>query len=84
MFPETHFVAYGLGWSLRDYRGKKLVGHGGVLDGMRTEVLMMPEERVGVVVMANLDGTNLPNAIAYRVMFRTDQKRAPRASARPH
>jgi CubicO group peptidase (beta-lactamase class C family) len=68
MFPETHFVAYGLGWSLRDYRGRKLVGHGGVLDGMRTEVLMMPEERAGVVVMANLDGTNLPNAIAYRVM----------------
>ena len=68
MFPETHFVAYGLGWSLRDYRGKKLIGHGGVLDGMRTEVLLMPEERAGVVVMANLDGTNLPNAIAYRVM----------------
>ena len=29
---------------------------------------MMPEEGAGVVVMANLDGTNLPNAIAYRVM----------------
>lgn len=68
MFPETHFVAYGLGWSLRDYRGKKLAGHGGVLDGMRTEVLLMPELRAGVVVMANLDGTNLPNAIAYRVI----------------
>lgn len=68
MFPETHFVAYGLGWSLRDYRGRKLIGHGGVLDGMRTEVLMAPEERLGVVVMANLEGTNLPNAIAYRVI----------------
>jgi CubicO group peptidase (beta-lactamase class C family) len=68
LFPETHFIAYGLGWSLRDYRGRKLVGHGGVLDGMRTEVLLAPEERLGVVVMANLDGTNLPNAIAYRVI----------------
>ena len=68
MFPSTHFMAYGLGWSLRDYRGHKLVGHGGVLDGMRTEVLLMPEENLGVVVMANLDGTNLPNAITYRVV----------------
>lgn len=68
MFPQTHFMAYGLGWSLRDYRGRKLVGHGGVLDGMRTEVLLAPEESLGVVVMANLDGTNLPNAIAYRVI----------------
>ena len=68
MFPEVHFAAYGLGWSMRDYRGRKLVGHGGVLDGMRTEVMLVPEERLGVVVMANLDGTNLPNAVVYRVI----------------
>lgn len=68
LFPQTHFMAYGMGWSLRDYRGRKLIGHGGVLDGMRTEVLLAPEERLGVVVMANLDGTNLPNAIAFRVI----------------
>ena len=68
LFPETHFQAYGLGWSLRDYRGRKLIGHGGVLDGMRTEVLLVPEEKLGVVVMANLDGTNLPNAVTLRVV----------------
>lgn len=67
-FSDTHFMAYGLGWSLRDYHGKKLVGHGGVIDGMRTEIGMIPEERLGVVVLANLDGTSFPTAILYRVL----------------
>lgn len=68
MFPEVHFMAYGLGWSLRDYHGRKLVGHGGALDGMRTEILMSPADGVGVAVLTNLDGTSLPNAIAYRML----------------
>jgi CubicO group peptidase (beta-lactamase class C family) len=68
MFTDTHFMAYGLGWSLRDYHGRKVVGHGGAIDGMRTEIGMVPEERLGVVVLANLDGTSFPTAILYRVL----------------
>jgi hypothetical protein len=44
LFPEVNFAAYGLAWSLRDYRGRKLVGHGGAIDGMRAEVMLVPEE----------------------------------------
>jgi hypothetical protein len=68
LFPTTHFTAYGLGWSLRDYHGRKMVGHGGVIDGMRAEIGMIPEERLGVVVLANLDGTAFPTAILYRAL----------------
>src|SRR5690606_17313502 len=25
LYPETHFMAYGLGWTLQDYRGRKIV-----------------------------------------------------------
>jgi CubicO group peptidase (beta-lactamase class C family) len=68
LFTDTHFMAYGLGWSLRDYHGRQLVTHGGVIDGMRTEIGMLPEEGLGIVVLANLDGTNLPTALLYRAL----------------
>ena len=62
LYPDTHFMAYGLAWSLKDYHGKLFVAPGGVIDGMRTEIGMIPEEHLGVVVLANLDGTNFPVA----------------------
>jgi CubicO group peptidase (beta-lactamase class C family) len=68
LFPEVNFAAYGLAWSLRDYRGRKLVGHGGGIDGMRAEVMMVPEESLGVVVLSNIGGSAFPQAIIYRVL----------------
>jgi CubicO group peptidase (beta-lactamase class C family) len=70
LYPETHFTSYGLAWSLRDYRGRKLVGHGGAIDGMRAEVMLVPEEELGVVVLTNLGGTRFPVAIVYTILDR--------------
>jgi hypothetical protein len=67
LYPEAHFLTYGLGWFLSDFRGKKLVEHGGAIDGMRAEVAMIPEENVGVVILTNMNGTLLPHLIAYRI-----------------
>jgi CubicO group peptidase (beta-lactamase class C family) len=47
------FSAYGLGWFLNDYRGRKLVSHTGGLDGMISQTAMMPEENLGLVVLTN-------------------------------
>ena len=67
-----HFNTYGLGWALRDYRGQKLATHGGGLWGMRSEVGLIPEAGLGVVVLTNLSvdmGSNdLPNAILFRAL----------------
>ena len=68
LYDDTHFMAYGLGWSLRDYHGRLLITHGGVIDGMRTEIGMAPEDSLAIVVLANLDGTNLPTALLYRAL----------------
>jgi CubicO group peptidase (beta-lactamase class C family) len=51
--PTRHFNLYGLGWSLSDYQGRKVVSHGGGLDGMISQVAMLPEENLGVVVLSN-------------------------------
>src|SRR4030095_12707336 len=53
LYPEAHFLNYGLGWFLSDFRGRKLVEHGGAIDGMRSEVAMLPEEKLGVVILTN-------------------------------
>jgi CubicO group peptidase (beta-lactamase class C family) len=68
LLPMVHFDTYGLGLWLRDYYGKKLVSHGGGIDGMLSQMAWIPEADVGVVVLTNTDGQNLMNALAYKVL----------------
>ncbi|MGH7718384.1 MAG: serine hydrolase [Gemmatimonadaceae bacterium] len=68
LVPETHFQAYGLGWLLRDYRGRKIAAHSGGIDGMRADVALVPEEQLGVVVLSNIGGSTFPVPIIYRVI----------------
>jgi len=63
--PDAHFTIYGLGWFLHDFRGEKVVQHGGNIDGMSALVAMIPDEDLGVVVLTNMNGSLLPAAIAY-------------------
>lgn len=48
-----NFSGYGLGWSLSDYQGRLAVSHGGGYDGMYSSVYMLPNEKIGVVVLTN-------------------------------
>src|SRR6185503_16090943 len=65
--PSRHFNLYGLGWILSDYHGRLMVSHGGGLDGMTSQVAMLPEERLGVVVLTNSE-TPLSSIIANKVI----------------
>ncbi len=67
LYPDAHFLNYGLGWFLSDFRGRKLVEHGGAIDGMRSAVGMLPEEKLGVVVLTNRHGSVLPHVLMYRI-----------------
>ncbi|MEJ7811710.1 MAG: serine hydrolase [Gemmatimonadaceae bacterium] len=67
MNPETHLQAYGLGWFVQDYRGRLVVQHGGNVDGFTALVAMMPEEKVGLVLLTNMNGTPLPTALMNKV-----------------
>ncbi len=61
------FSGYGLGWSLRDYAGHKVVSHGGALTGMVSTVQMMPDQGLGVVVLTNQEETGAQSAIVNHV-----------------
>lgn len=64
--PTTHFSLYGLGWILGDYHGRLLVSHGGGLDGMVSRVALMPEERLGLVILTNSE-TALTAALSNKI-----------------
>jgi hypothetical protein len=53
--PDANFISYGLGWTLDDYHGRKVVEHTGELNGMTSVLAMIPEERLGVVLLSNCD-----------------------------
>lgn len=46
---------YGLGWFINYYKGKRIIDHGGGMPGMISEVCLVPEEKLGFVVLTNLD-----------------------------
>jgi CubicO group peptidase (beta-lactamase class C family) len=68
----TNFHAWGLGWDLKDYKGRKVASHGGVIDGMLAEMAFVPGSGFGVIVLTNTDGVrHLPYALVLNVLDRT-------------
>lgn len=65
--PDTHFSSYGLGWFLEDYRGREVWHHGGNIDGYSALVAMLPEEKLGLVILTNMNGTGLPQALMHKI-----------------
>jgi len=62
------FAGYGLGWSLRDYQGHKVVSHGGALTGMYSTVVMVPDLKLGVVVLTNQEQSSAFGALVYTLL----------------
>lgn len=48
-----HFRSYGLGWSMYDYHGVKVVEHGGGMPGYLSKITMIPEKNLGIIVLNN-------------------------------
>jgi len=67
-YDETYDSGYALGWFVANYRGVKLVHHGGNIDGFSALVSFLPSQNVGVVVLSNMNGTPFPTVATYRVL----------------
>lgn len=64
--PTRHFNLYGMGFFLSDYHGRKVASHSGGLDGMISQVGLIPEENLGVVILSNSE-TSLPSLMMNKV-----------------
>ena len=75
MYPTTrlvrpHWMTYALGWFQQDYRGRAVDFHTGSIDGMIAILGLIRDERLGVVVLGNLDHAELRHALMYTVFDR--------------
>ena len=65
---RANFAGYALGIATRDYRGRKLLQHTGGLPGYLSKVAMIPDARLGVVVLTNQESGLAFESIVYRVL----------------
>ena len=63
MFNKAHFSLYALGWFLEEYNGRKIVAHTGGVNGFVTSVAIIPEEKLGIIVLTNTDANNFYEAL---------------------
>jgi CubicO group peptidase (beta-lactamase class C family) len=52
-------VDYGLGWFLRQWSGHKVLEHGGNIDGFNSQVALMPDQKLGFVLLTNVTASTL-------------------------
>ncbi|MDX2058336.1 MAG: serine hydrolase domain-containing protein [Gemmatimonadales bacterium] len=55
---------YGLGWSLSEEQGLRVVQHSGGMPGVVAYLLLFPDQDVAVATMANIDDTGVPLRVA--------------------
>jgi CubicO group peptidase (beta-lactamase class C family) len=67
IFPSTHFKAYGFGWGLNDYLGYEIVAHSGGYDGMTSYTCLVPEKKLGFVIVTNKN-SSLFLPLAYKTL----------------
>ncbi len=60
---EAPYLMYALGWFVEPYRGRRMLHHGGNIDGFSALVGFMPGEEVGILVLTNKDATPLPRLV---------------------
>lgn len=61
---EISQAAYGLGWMVDTYRGHLRVYHGGNIDGFSALVTLFPQDGLGLVILVNKHGSELPELLA--------------------
>jgi CubicO group peptidase (beta-lactamase class C family) len=62
---QPHFFSYALGWFVQDYQGRTVWMHTGSIDGMSAIIGLLPEQNMGVYILANLDHAELRHALMY-------------------
>ena len=69
-YDESFYNMYGLGWTITSYRGHVRVDHGGNIDGFSASTCFMPRDSIGVVVLTNMNASNLTAIVRNNVLDR--------------
>src|ERR1700734_3315916 len=65
---QPMFNTYALGWDVRDYRGAKIVWHGGAVFGFLAAVVLIPEKHVGFSILINSEDGEIINGLLFELL----------------
>ena len=65
---EPMFQAYALGWGVRDYRGTKIVTHGGAVLGFQSVVTLIPSKNIGIAIEINSEDGEIVLGLMYELL----------------
>ena len=60
---KSHFYGYGLGWFVSDFNGYLKIEHTGLIAGMASEVILIPELELGIVLLNNSEKSGMLNGL---------------------
>jgi CubicO group peptidase (beta-lactamase class C family) len=64
----TAAASYGLGWIVEDYKGVKIISHGGNTFGFTSELAFLPDHGLGVTILTNQRVSALNQVVRYRLL----------------
>src|SRR4029453_4228363 len=65
---QPNFYLYGLGWDVQDYRGAKLIWHGGAVFGSLAAVALLPDRNVGIYIAVNSEEGEIVRGLLYELL----------------
>lgn len=70
---SPHWRSYALGWFQQDFQGRKIDFHTGSLDGLVAIIGLDRAEQRAVIVLQNMDGSELRHALLWEAMDTRDE-----------
>jgi CubicO group peptidase (beta-lactamase class C family) len=64
------FSGYGFGWDVQDYRGVKVLQHGGAVFGVLAYVVLIPEKNLGIALQINSEDVDVERGLGYEILDR--------------
>ncbi len=65
---QPSFNSYALGWDVMDYRGTKVVWHGGAVFGFLTAVVLIPDRQVGFSIQINSEDGEIIRGLMFELL----------------
>ena len=62
------FSSYALGWNVRDYRGERVIEHGGAIFGVYTYIALFPDRNFGVAFQMNSEDVQVMRGLALELI----------------
>ena len=66
MTPQ--FSSYALGWDVKDYRGIKVIQHGGAVFGVLTFIVLVPDRNLGISLQINSEDVGVMRGLGYELL----------------